>query len=182
MSSELLVRHCAPTLAGLKTGNLFSCSYNNISDFIKTIEDFNTLLNSKGVFFALLRCSGGRALVYVYRKKRIEKLLHNGDVQKFLSLYGYNDFSVGACLELLGEHLKLKDFPHEIGVFLSYPLPDILAFIENKGQNYITVGCWKVYGNVDEARKTFARYKKCTEVYQKKLEQSFDITRLTVAG
>lgn len=27
MSEEMLVRHCAPTLAGLKTGNLFSCEF-----------------------------------------------------------------------------------------------------------------------------------------------------------
>ena len=25
MSNEILVENCAPTLAGLKTGNLFSC-------------------------------------------------------------------------------------------------------------------------------------------------------------
>jgi hypothetical protein len=27
MSEDLFVRHCAPTLAGLKTGNLFTCEF-----------------------------------------------------------------------------------------------------------------------------------------------------------
>ena len=27
MSDQYLVRHCAPTLAGLKTGSLFTCPY-----------------------------------------------------------------------------------------------------------------------------------------------------------
>ena len=27
MSEEQVVRNCAPTLAGLKTGNLFACSW-----------------------------------------------------------------------------------------------------------------------------------------------------------
>ena len=31
MSEELLVRHCSPTLAGLKTGNLFSYKVESIS-------------------------------------------------------------------------------------------------------------------------------------------------------
>ena len=26
MSEDLLIRHCSPTLAGIKTGNLFSCA------------------------------------------------------------------------------------------------------------------------------------------------------------
>ena len=29
MSEELLVRHCAPTLAGLKTANLFACRFSD---------------------------------------------------------------------------------------------------------------------------------------------------------
>lgn len=27
MSDEMIIRHGSPTLAGLKTGNLFNCSY-----------------------------------------------------------------------------------------------------------------------------------------------------------
>ena len=29
MNEELLVRSCAPTLAGLKTGSIFTCPYDN---------------------------------------------------------------------------------------------------------------------------------------------------------
>ena len=36
MSEETLIRHCAPTLAGIKTGNLFRCAY---SDQREMIED-----------------------------------------------------------------------------------------------------------------------------------------------
>ncbi len=182
MSTELIIKHCSPTLAGLKIGNLFSCNYNDYNELNNTMGFFNGLLNCKGVYLVVLRCAGGRALIYVYRKNRVESILKDVKVQNFLALYGYSDFSLEACLDLLGEHLDNKEFPHEIGVFLSYPLPDILAFIENKGKNYLAVGCWKVYTDTEKAEKTFARYKKCTEVYQKKLSQEFDIARLTVVG
>ena len=64
MSEDIIIRHCSPTLAGMKTGNLFSCP------FVDEDE---------------MRC-------------------------------------------------KL-------------------------------VGYWKVYGNEEKARTTFAKYKKCTDVY-----------------
>ena len=35
------------------------------------------------------------------------------------------------------------DFPHEIGVFLGYPLTDVVGFIENQGRNFTCCGCWK---------------------------------------
>ncbi len=182
MSAELIVRHCAPTLAGLKLGNLFSYRFDNLQQLNETLLFFNNLLNEKGVYFALLRSEDGFALIYVYRRRRVEAMLEQEEIRIFLSLWGYENFSVDECLSLLGEHLKKKDFPHEIGVFLSYPLSDILAFIENKGRNYKEVGCWKVYSDVEKARETFARYKKCTKVYRQKLSQAFDITRLTVVG
>ena len=41
MSAEYIIRHGAPTLAGLKTGNLFPCSFEDRMDFQ---EDLRTLM------------------------------------------------------------------------------------------------------------------------------------------
>ena len=32
MSEELIVRYCSPTLAGMKTGNMFNCTYSDITE------------------------------------------------------------------------------------------------------------------------------------------------------
>ena len=77
---------------------------------------------------------------------------------------------------------KAEGFPHEIGVFLDYPLEDVVGFIENAGQNYKCSGCWKVYCNECETRKLFAKYKKCREVYRRLWSQGRDIRTLTVAS
>ena len=50
------------------------------------------------------------------------------------------------------KRLNTKNFPHEIGVFLGYPLDDVIGFIEHKP--YYLVGDWKVYQNVNEAKET----------------------------
>ena len=81
-------------------------------------------------------------------------------------------------IKYLGEN---EEFPHEIGLFLGYPPEDVLGFIDNKAGGCKCVGCWKVYGDVDEAQKTFAEYKKCTELYCAMFAKGRSIERLAVA-
>ena len=68
-----------------------------------------------------------------------------------------------------------------IGLFLGYPPEDVCGFIENKADACKCVGCWKVYGDEDAAKKLFAKYKKCTDVYCTLFANGRSIERLTVA-
>ena len=87
------------------------------------------------------------------------------------------------AVERLKERIRqLEDFPHEIGLFLSYPIEDVLGFIENRGKNYILNGYWKVYGNEEEARKSFFKYRKCTDVYHKLFMGGTPIEKLVRAA
>ena len=51
MSEEQVVRNCAPTLAGLKTGNLFACPYENREDLLDFLRSLNRRLGKKGANF-----------------------------------------------------------------------------------------------------------------------------------
>lgn len=73
-------------------------------------------------------------------------------------------------------------FPHEIGLFLGYPLGDVEGFIRNRGQNCKCAGCWKVYCNELEAQKRFARIQKCRKVYARLWAQGRSVWQLTVAA
>lgn len=55
--------------------------------------------------------------------------------------------------------MRTKDFPHEIGLFLGYPLEDVQGFIENRAEGYKCVGCWKVYGDEEYAKQEFRAIK-----------------------
>lgn len=59
-----------------------------------------------------------------------------------------------------------EEFPHEIGVFLGYPLNDVLGFIKYHGSNCKGMGDWKVYGDLGEAQKTFAKFKNAVRSMQ----------------
>ena len=60
-----IIAHCAPTLAGIKTANMFTYTPENRDGFYKEIEEENNKLNSRGVFVEVLRMSEYKALVYV---------------------------------------------------------------------------------------------------------------------
>ena len=42
MSEEMLIQHCSPTLAGLKTGNLFNCRYQSYEEVLCFLRKWNT--------------------------------------------------------------------------------------------------------------------------------------------
>lgn len=77
--------------------------------------------------------------------------------------------------KLLQKRLEEPEFPHEIGIFLGYPLEDVDGFITHQGENCKLCGCWKVYGNVEQARRTFANYEKCRVFLCAKLSKGCNI-------
>ena len=179
MQELLLVTHCAPTLAGLKTGNLFTCRYSDSSQMNTVVSEWNQMFNGKGLLVRILKEEEGRALIYVYRKANLADLR----VQEFLKGQGYCCGSIEAMLLHLSERIRENaEFPHEIGLFLGYPYEDVKGFIENKGKNCKCTGCWKVYTDECTARKLFQKYQWCTEVYCRKLKEGIPLQRLVVAA
>ena len=73
------------------------------------------------------------------------------------------------------------DFPHEVGLFLSYPPQDVRGFIENHAVNYKCAGLWKVYGDEALARRLFDKFRKCTDIYCALWRAGSGIDQLAVA-
>lgn len=183
MLEKYLIDHCSPTLASLKTANMFCCTYQSEESFLGDVEQWNQQMQEKGLYMTVLRKQKQRALIYLCRPQRLEKDLKKKGVRKFLYACGYRGRDWKEMLEELKENIKASEtFPHEIGVFLDYPLEDVIGFIENTGKNCKCSGCWKAYGNKKEAEKKFFRYKKCKEVYSRLWENGRSVLQLTVAA
>lgn len=183
MSEELLVRHCSPTLAGMKTGSLFTCSYEGADEMRDALRRFNRMLGKKGLRLIPLRYRDRRALIYVYRPKKLFFDLQHATACELLRTRGYCTETPERCIVHLIKRLSEgEDFPHEIDCFLGYPPEDVCGFIENKAQGCKCVGCWKVYGDTKAAQMLFAKYRKCTEIYTEQFAKGKSIERLTVAG
>lgn len=177
-----LIEHGAPTLASLKVGSLFSFVSPCWDSLAAETNKLNAELRMKGVSLRVIRADDHRALCYLYREGQLARLLDNPDVAAFLRGQGYTSLSVRDALDTLCDRLASHaDFPHEVGLFLGYPLADVVAFIENKGQGCLCCGCWKAYTNACDAQKLFAKFKKCTEVYKRLYLSGRTLHQLTVA-
>ena len=180
MSDELLLRFCAPTLAGLKTGSMFSCAFPSREALFASVRELNRRLLPKGLRVLPLRFLAGRGLIYVYRPGQLARDLSEGAAGALLAGFGYPRGSAERCLARLMRRLREGgEFPHEIGLFLGYPAEDVLGFIEHR-ESSKCVGCWRVYGDGDKAQKTFARFRKCTEAYYARYRHGASIDTLAV--
>ena len=182
MSDEMIIRHGSPTLAGLKTGNLFNCSYSGKKELWDTLRSLNRRLVPKGVRIIPLRLSEEKVLLYIYRPRKLKQDFAVKETADLLKEYGYLVDNLGKCIAQLSRRLnETEEFPHEIGLFLGYPSEDVKGFIENRAKGYKCIGCWKVYGNEQDAKKQFERYRECTNVYCTQWANGKSIEQLTVA-
>lgn len=178
---EYLIRHCAPTLAGIKISGLFGFYFEAELCLTNSLNSINQLLSPKGIRAEVLRIRGNNALILVYRHSMLLEKLNDENVIAFLESYGYCQGPLHEIINHLKIRLTRNDFPHEIGIFLGYPLHDVAGFINQNGKNSKVAGCWKVYSDEDSAKKLFLKYGKCKNVYMKLFSQGKSFEQLIVA-
>ena len=59
-------------------------------------------------------------------------------------------------------------------------MEDVKGYIENEGRCSRCIGCWKVYGDVESAERRFQSYKRCRDVFSRRLAEGCSLVRLTV--
>lgn len=108
-------------------------------------------------------------------------------IEEFFKVQGYEEVYETTGEEFLNSiltHLRerfqcaygrRKEFPHEIGVFLGYPMEDVIGFIENNDKNCLCTGYWKVYSNPERAKNLFRYYDEAREsaIYEILNEKNF---------
>ena len=182
MSEEILIRQGAPTLAGIKTGSLFSCPCEDREDLLADIRRLNRRLSPKGLCLLPIRFLAGQALLYLYRPAELRRDLRDARVSELLRQAGYEDESCARCVARLACRFRESgEFPHEVGLFLSYPPENVKGFIAHRANDFKCAGLWKVYGDEEKARALFAKYKKCTEIYCALWQSGSRLEQLAVA-
>ncbi len=181
MSDAFLVEHCAPTFAGLKTGNLFRISYADIEVFREELRELNGILKRKGLRAVPVRMTAEFALVYLYRPDFLKRDLGCEEAARLLTSLGYEPQSVNRSVAFLARMMREKEvFPHEVGLFLGYPPEDVLGFMKSSREGVKCVGCWKVYGDEARARAAFWRFQRCREVFEENVQRGRKLEALIV--
>lgn len=176
---RMLAFHCAPTLVGLKPANLIAHEHMHNYRTQESFEITQQALMQKGIYMEQLQACNMRELTLVYNKELLNALIEKPEIWGYLFVQGYPMYS---GFDRIIEHLKRRivesgGFPHEIGVFLGYPLVDVMGFIKNKGQNCKFCGYWKVYGDEEQARCLFDSFSKVRDDIFSHVEKGFSIAQ-----
>lgn len=151
-----LALQCAPLIAGLKTSNLLIIPKENV-------PKVKRILNRTILSYFILYVGEEKTILLVYDASSLGEYLGRKKVKNLLLQWGYEENGMRAWLYLLRERYtkyveERANFPHEMGVFLGYPVEDVVGFIENSGKNSLYSGYWKVYGDVSEKIKLFQKF------------------------
>ncbi|MBQ6779677.1 MAG: DUF3793 family protein [Treponema sp.] len=182
MGFDETIIHCgAPALCGIKSACLFSMSDKNFTDGCKKIHQWQWQFSKEKKFFVPVKKSDGRFLLFVYDKKLLEKILKNPQNRTYLLSKGYCVEKGLSCVlaELLHRLSVNENFPHEVGVFLGYPLEDVVGFEEHGAENFKYSGIWKVYGDKESAIRRMNLYRNCTETCMKLLASGLSVPLAT---
>ena len=161
----LLANSGMPTLLKVKPSNLICFQKKYITSHRGFYQLLEKEIRNFHCNYEVLYEDDQGIYILIYNAEMIQNVIHK--YKKNSLLAGYKECNRIDELDRNISYLKVRyldykegnmDFPHEIGLFLGYPLEDVESYIKNKGEDYLICGIWKVYHNVDAAVRTFGKY------------------------
>ncbi len=177
---HLLAEHCAPTLAGVKAASLAGCSVQQRGETARTVKAYDRALERQGIRLRLIPTSRACDLLLVYRPGLLERTLSRPEAQALLSRRDYPmDCGVDGQLDCLCRRLaEQEEFPHEVGLFLGYPLVDVVGFVEHRCSGCKRQRLCKVYSDVERAERLFSLYDRCRRAVRGQVAQGVSVLEL----
>ncbi len=156
----------APTIFGVKPAVLLTLKdsprrpENNLYTFF--IQNKHFICRTLNVEISELKNCGICAKVIFFRRDLMRMLISNDKKKDYLAEFGYGDCSdLDEYLQKLKSRFNSDDFPHEIGIFLGYPLKDVYGFVNchEKCRNTEKTP-WKVFGDPEPSLKIIDAHRK----------------------
>ena len=120
---------------------------------------------------------GGKRVLFI-NEKSMEKVLVNKRCINFLKFVGYSsDYELNDYMNELVFRLQSEEFPHEIGVFLGYPLKDVLGFMGYGKNELVEVKNWRIYGDKEISYEVYNNFMR-DKAIMKEMIESMNINEL----
>ena len=120
---------------------------------------------------------GGKRVLFI-NEKSMEKVLVNKRCINFLKFVGYSsDYQLNDYMDELVFRLQSEEFPHEIGVFLGYPLKDVLGFMGYGKNELVEVKNWRIYGDKEISYEVYNNFMR-DKAIMKEMIESMNINEL----
>lgn len=172
-----LAMQCAPVLADLKVSNLLITQ-------VQYVPNIRQIAHRLGLSCFVLTRVKKRVTLLLYRAEKLLAYLAQEEVSSFLAEMGYDEYDLSEQLRHFRNRYQTyltsgTDFPHEMGLFLGYPVADVRGFIQNKGEHFLYTGYWKVYENLEEKKDLFQRFEEAREYLVRRVLSNRSIVSVT---
>lgn len=115
-----------------------------------------------------------RIQTFFYHQSLLTEIFRKKANKRFLIEMGYDPTNkLGENLEILKMRLREDNFPHEIGLFLGYPLKDVLGFMGKFSLELVKVKGWRYYGSISISEKHYNNYYFAKNYFKEVMESSY---------
>ena len=152
----------------------------------KNVDRVTQIIEETDISYVTLWETKEKTTLLLYKKELLNSYLLDSRVQELLRSWGYEDTSLNQMLPIFKEHYAdymagKKAFPHEIGVFLAYPVEDVEGFIKYEGKNSLYAGYWKVYADLASKLRLFEEYESAKETLIRLMSYGIGIRNIIVS-
>lgn len=176
---RFLLLKTAAVRSGVKPGELLRVQHCYKS---RNSEGFNFCLYRADILETLklnyleLRVEPESSLILFYHHETLAKTLSDTKNLSLLSTLGYPaGCDMDDLLAFLRERFAVEKIPHEVGVFIGYPLKDVKGFMEKLPRTPVHRGDWTVFGDAAESLEKMSLYRKAEEFAGKILDVCEDL-------
>lgn len=154
-----LVEILGPVFLGSKPSEIISVPFHDANRFEK-LDDINRYFSKcKKIEYIVIHKENKATKVLFINRDALSKKLSCKKCQNFLKYLGYpKDIDIDSCLNHLVEKLKGDDFPDEIGIFLGYPIKDVVGFMGYGNYTSYNTKYWRVYGDPKPSEDLYSKF------------------------
>lgn len=168
-----LVEILGPVILGSKPAEILSFPKYDEKSLHKIEEIEKYIGQCRRISYKMFKFRNSSTKIIFYNRNALDEHLREYRNMKFLKNLQYPEqYSLEIYLEHMIDKMKEGVIPHEIGVFLGYPLKDIMGFMGHTSLKLTKVNGWRIYGDPEVSDRKFKEFLDCKERIRKLLEIS----------
>ncbi|MGL5314104.1 MAG: DUF3793 family protein [Peptostreptococcaceae bacterium] len=148
-----------PVILGSKPSEILNISTKDGLRDNKIEEIENFFSNCMKISYKIINTYDGGTRILFINEESLANLLSNKKCINFLKFIGYpTEYNLDDYTNVLIEKLHSSEFPHEIGIFLGYPLKDVVGFMGYGNYKFYKTKNWRVYGDPSISEKVYNKF------------------------
>jgi hypothetical protein len=166
------VQLIAPVLTGAKPAEILS--FPNDEKHGERLDNIKSciMLSSKLLYKEFSICTKCTKL-FIYHKNALNETLSDKRNNRFLIEQGYPlAYKLDEYIDVLMSKMYKGIIPDEIGIFLGYPVKDVIGFMGHASLKLTKVNGWRIYGDPRISDKRYNDFMEAKEAIKKMLAYS----------